>query len=109
MMTAAFALPKVNHTVSVSDFSRGKTAEIMESAQHEPVFVLSRNKPTAVLIGIEQYSALQEFMEDWLDAKMAEERLERWDGKTTVSEEEVMAHLGLTQEDVDAAPEVEFE
>ena len=108
-MTATINLPRVNQTASVSDFSRGKTAEIMERAQKAPVFVLSHNKPTAVLIGIDEYSALQEFMEDWLDAKMADERLKRWDGRTTVSEEEVMNHLGLTQEDVDAAPEVEFE
>lgn len=108
-MTATIALPKVNQTASVSDFSRGKTAEIIERAQHEPVFVLSRNKPTAVLIGIEEYSALQEFMEDWLDAKIAEERLEHWDGKTTISEEESMRRAGITEEDIAAAPEVEIE
>ncbi|KAB5606356.1 type II toxin-antitoxin system Phd/YefM family antitoxin [Bifidobacterium jacchi] len=108
-MTATIALPKVNQTASVSDFSRGKTAEIIERAQREPVFVLSRNKPTAVLIGIEEYSALQEFMEDWLDAKIAEERLDRWDGKTTISEEDVMAHLGITEADLAATPEVEIE
>lgn len=108
-MTATINLPRVNQTASVSDFSRGKTAEIMERAQRAPVFVLSHNKPTAVLIGIDEYSALQEFMEDWLDAKMAEERLKRWDGRTTVSEEESMRRAGITEADIAAAPEIEFE
>lgn len=108
-MTTALVLPRVNQTASVSDFSRGKTAEIMERAQHEPVFVLSRNKPMAVLIGIDEYSAIQEFMEDRLDSRLAEERLGRWDGRTTVSEKESMRRAGITEADIEAAPEVEFE
>lgn len=55
--------------------------------------------------------SLRQAREDAADLSLAEERLSRWDGDTSTlrSFDEVMDELGITQEEVDAMPEVEFE
>jgi len=52
-------LPETPRTVPVSDFSRGKAAQAFDAARHQPVFVYSRSKPIAVIVGIEEYERLR--------------------------------------------------
>ncbi|PLS29613.1 type II toxin-antitoxin system Phd/YefM family antitoxin [Bifidobacterium parmae] len=101
-------LPRINQTVSISDLNRGKATETCLLARKAPVVVLNRNKPTAVILDIDQYNRIQEYLEDMDDARMAEERLDHWNG-TAINEHDVMRHAGITEADIAAAPEVEFE
>lgn len=107
-MTTTIQLPQVNQTASISDFSRGKASATFELAHKAPVFVLNHNKPTAVIIGIDEYNALREHLEDLEDERLAMDRLDGWDGTTTVREEDMLQEAGLTQDDIDAAPEAEL-
>ena len=59
-------LPETPRTVPVSDFSRGKAAQAFDAARHQPVFVYSRSKPIAVIIGVDEYDRLRK-----LDAQPA--------------------------------------
>lgn len=73
-------LPRTNTYVSVSDLSRGGTSEAIDRAQDGPVFVLSRNRPVAVLLGVDAYEALLDRLEDLEDGCTGLDRLARWDG-----------------------------
>ena len=108
-MAVSMTLPRTNAYVSVSDLSRGGTSEAIDRAQDEPVFVLNHNRPVAVMIGVDEYEALLDRLEDLEDERLAMDRLDHWDGSTVVSWEESLRNAGLTQADIDAAPEVEFE
>lgn len=110
-MTTAIELPSINRTVSISDFSKGKASRIFKEAHDAPVFVLNRNKSISVILDIDQYKALQEYLEDIEDEQLAMERLERWEksGEKTFTRDESMLDAGITQADIDAAPDVEIE
>lgn len=76
--------------------------------------LVKRSVPTAVVITPDEYreyESLREAREDAADLALAEERLARWDGDTSKLEthEELMDELGITPEELDAMPEVEFE
>ena len=67
------------HLVPISDFSRGKTAQLFDDVKNNNTeyVVLKNNQPTAMLISLDMYSALVEKaskMEKLLDG-LEEERL----------------------------------
>lgn len=108
-MSSSAALGMLDRLVPVSDFSRGKAASIFSRAEHEPVFVVKRNVPKYVVMDLDEYRRMQEELEDERDYRLAMERLEANEGKPTISMDDVMAELGITQEDIDNAPAVTIE
>ncbi|WP_158095275.1 type II toxin-antitoxin system prevent-host-death family antitoxin [Collinsella sp. An2] len=105
----------LDYIVPASDLNHGKAAQIINRVQvGSPVIIVKRSVPTAVVITPEEYreyERLREAREDAADLALAEERLARWNGDTSKlkTHEELMEELGISQEEVDAMPEVEFE
>lgn len=100
----------LDNIVPISDFSRGKASQIFEKASgNTPVIVTRNNTPTAVILSPEEYRHLAEAEENLHLLGLAMERLEANKGKKLLTREEVMADLGITEEDVANAGEVEFE
>ena len=108
-MNGAAALDLLDRLVPVSDFSRGKAGVIFSRAEREPVFVVKRNKPRYVVMSLEEYRRMQEELEDERDYRLAMERLEANAGKPTVGWKEMLDSCGLTQKDIDNAPEPTIE
>lgn len=99
----------MNCLVSQTDFSKGKASEIFRRVgSQKRVIVMKNNKPSAVILSPEEYARLSEYEEDAQLLALAEKRLTESNGKL-YSREEVMKELGITQEDLDNAPEVELE
>ena len=112
----------VNRLVSISDFSKGKTAKIFEDIKknRNGYVVLKNNQPSAVLISIDEYSEIVE------KAKKMELLLEKVDEyhlinsalevSKTYKEQEahgfesVLAELGISEKEInDLEDSVEIE
>ena len=95
--------------VSISQFSKGQATQVFDRLKNEPqLVVLKNNVPAAILLSPDEFSRLAEIEENYRLLMLAQERL-------TVSslearnEVDVMRSLGITEEDVDAAEDVEIE
>ncbi len=98
----------MNSIVSVSDFNRGMAGAIFESVKRTgPKIVLKHNEPECVLMSPEYYEELIDRLEDMKDYALAIKRLSA--GGKPIPWEQVMADLGITQEEIDAAEEDEIE
>ena len=91
----------------LDDLSNGRPSAWLQRAAHNPVILIKRNKPSYVLMNIENYRALMERIEDNEDLLLAEKRLDNSTG-TTISNEEVMLDLGISPSDLAEAPEPEL-
>ena len=96
----ASALDILDDLAPISELSNGRTSALLQRADHNPVILIKRNKPSYVLMNIENYRALMERIE-------AEKRLDNSTG-TTISNEEVMLDLGISPSDLAEAPEPEL-
>ncbi len=100
----------LDNIVPISDFSRGKASQAFDRARSgNPVIVTKNNTPTAVILSPEEYKRMAEVEEDLYLLGLAIERLDANEGKALLTEQEVMDHLGITEEDIQDAGEVEFE
>jgi len=94
--------------VPVSRFNKGEAAKIFnEVAKTGMKIAVKNNKPACVLLSPERYEAI---MEEMLDLELlieAERRIA--EGGSCYSREEVMAELGITETDIEAAEDVEIE
>ena len=103
----ASALDILDDLAPISELSNGRTSALLQRADHDPVILIKRNKPSYVLMNIENYRALMERIEDNEDLLLAEKRLANSTG-TTISNEEVMLDLGISPSDLAEAPEPEL-
>ena len=103
----ASALDILDDLAPISDLSNGRTSALLLRADRDPVILIKRNKPSYVLMNIENYRALMERIEDNEDLLLAEKRLANRTG-TTISNEEVMFDLGISPSDLAEAPEPEL-
>ena len=62
--------------------------------------IIKRDKPSYVLMGIDDYQDLLDRFEDTEDARLAEKRIEDNNGRATITNADLMAELGLTEEDI---------
>ena len=85
----------MNHLVSVSAFNKGAAG--------------ARNEPECVLISPKEYAKLIEEIEDLRDYRLATERLLENAGKAAIPVEDVLKEDGISQADLDAMEDVEFE
>ena len=104
--------------IPISDFSKGKTAQIFEDVKNNNAeyIVLKNNQPTALVISIDNYREMADKaakMELLLD-KIEEKRLlgianERISDETT-DFNDVITELGFTEEEIyNGIDDVEFE
>ena len=100
----------INRTVPISQFNRGLAGKIFDEVKRSgSKVVMKNNEAEVVLVPPEEYVQLMDKLEDYELMAIALERLNRYDPEKTVPEEQVWADLGITDEELDAAGEVEFE
>lgn len=100
----------INSMVSLSDFNKGDAGKIFGNIKktNQPKLVLRRNEPECVLMSPKSYIAMMEELEDLRDYKLAIERLLK-SGDKTLSQEDVLKALNMTEFDLGDVGEVEFE
>ena len=104
----AVNMETLNSLVSISQFSKGQATQVFERLKTEAqLVVLKNNMPVAILLSPEEFSRYEEIEEDYRLMLLAQERLKA--NEKTLSEEEALKELGITEEDIDAAEDVEIE
>lgn len=96
--------------IPITQFNRGQASRIFDRLRTEPqLIVLKNNQPSAVILSPEEYERLLEIEEDYLLMMEANERLASNQDKPTKSFDEVMQDLGITEEELHLAGDVEIE
>ena len=93
--------------VPVTMFNKGYATKIFDRVKAEgQLIVLKNNAPEAVIVSTDEYTRLTEIEENYYLLMEANERLHN--AKTTLTEEDMMERLGISQADLDAADDVEI-
>ena len=103
-------LSAIEKTVPISQFNRGLAGQIFSDVKASgSKVVMKNNAAEVVLVPPDEYVEIMDTINDYLLLTMAVERMSSYDPDTLISEEDMDKQLGITQEELDAAPEVEFE
>lgn len=94
--------------VSISQFSKGQTTKVFDRLKNEPqLVVLKNNVPVAILLSPDEFSRMAEIEENYRLLMLAQERLAHDNLANARSEADVMARLGISESEIDAAEDVE--
>lgn len=100
----------IRNTVPITQFNRGLAGQIFEDVKaHGAKVVMKNNAAECVLLSPDEYVRLMDELNDARLAALAAERMAGYDPAALVSEEKVWERLGITDDDMAAAGEVEFE
>lgn len=100
----------ITKTVPISQFNRGLAGKIFSDVKAQGAKVVMKNNTAeVVLMPPAEYVEVMDALNDYLLLTMAVERMGNYDPASLVTEEEMDRRLGITQEDLDSAGEVEFE
>ncbi len=100
----------IRNTVSITQFNRGLAGQIFDDVKsHGAKVVMKNNSPECVLISPHEYLKMIDELEDARLFTIANERLAHFNPDTLIPEEKVWEELNITDEDLDAVGEVEFE
>ena len=100
----------IRDTIPISLFNRGFAGKIFDEVKQVGAKVVMKNNTAeCVLMSPEEYIRLMDELNDARLLAIAAERMTHFDPATTIPGEEVYSSLGITQEDIDACGEVEFE
>ena len=100
----------LNSLVSITQFNRGQASRIFDRLRTErQLVVLKNNQPAAVILSPEEYSRLTEAEEDYQLLLLARERLAGNNLKNAIPEQDVLSGLGITEEEIAQAEDVELE
>ena len=103
-------LSAIKKTVPISQFNRGLAGQIFSDVKASgSKVVMKNNVAEVVLVPPDEYVEIMDTINDYLLLTMAVERMSSYNPDTLISEEEMDKHLGITQDELDAVPEVEFE
>lgn len=103
-------LSAIEKTVPISQFNRGLAGQIFSDVKASgSKVVMKNNAAEVVLVPPDEYVEIMDTINDYLLLTMAVERMSSYDPDTLISEEDMDKKLSITQEELDAAPEVEFE
>lgn len=104
------ALQLLDNIVPISDFSHGRSsAAFSRVGDDNPVVVLRHNTPAYVIVTPDEYRRSKESEEDLELLSLAMERTSRTGLDDCVSMADLMAKYDITQDELDAMDEVEFE
>lgn len=100
----------IRNTVPITQFNRGLAGQIFEDVRaHGAKVVMKNNAAECVLLSPDEYLRLMDELNDARLRAMAAERMADLDPDTLIPGERVQERLGITQADLDAVGEVEFE
>lgn len=95
--------------VPITRFNKGEASRIFDEVKAgSPKMVLKNNQPVCVLLAPEQYENLIEMLSDQILLEEAESRMERYTPQDTMTRQEIMESLGITQDELDGV-DVEIE
>ena len=100
----------IRNTVPITQFNRGLAGQIFEDVKATGAkVVMKNNSAECVLLAPDEYLRIMDELNDARLAALAAERALRLDPSTLIPEEKVWKRLGITDDDLAMAPEVEFE
>lgn len=100
----------IRNTIPITQFNRGYAGQIFEDVKvHGAKVVMKNNTAECVLLSPDEYVRLMDELNDARFLVLAAERLANFDPAALIPEEKVWDRLGITDEELDAAGEVEFE
>lgn len=99
----------LENIVSISSFGRGESSKNFLKAKEAPVIVVKNNIPEAVIVTAAEYKRLTGIEEDYLLLSESLRRLGSDSAGSTLSQDDVLSRLGVTQEDIEAAEEAELD
>lgn len=103
-------LSAIEKTIPISQFNRGLAGKIFSDVKSSgSKVVMKNNSAEVVLVSPDEYVEIMDTINDYLLLTMSVERMSSYDPDTLISEEEMDTRLGITQEDLNSIPEVEFE
>lgn len=106
----AISAETLRSLVSISQFSKGQATQVFDRLKNEPqLVVLKNNVPAAILLSPDEFSRLAEIEENYRLLLLAQERLDHDNLANARDESDVMARLGITEDAIDAAEDVEIE
>lgn len=95
--------------VPISRFNKGEANRIFDEVESEGTkIVMKNNRPACVLISPNQYESLMEMLSDSIMLEEAESRMAHYNPEESLSQEDMMKALGITEEDMDGI-EIEIE
>lgn len=95
--------------VPITRFNRGEANKIFDEVNEYGVkIVLKNNAPACVLVDPQKYESMVETLEDYALYFEAEKRMKSSESSQTISSEQLMSELGISQSEIDEA-EVEIE
>ena len=104
------AMKHINdHIVPITRFNKGEANKIFDEVSRDGFrYVVKNNQVKCILISPDAYDKLIDEIEDYYDAKWAEERLARSSGDT-ISMKEVARKYSINEEDLKGIPDVTIE
>ena len=96
--------------VSISQFSKGQATQVFDRLKNEPqLVVLKNNVPAAILLSPDEFSRLAEIEENYRLLLLAQQRLDHDNLANARSEVDVMTRLGISEDAIENAGDVEIE
>ncbi len=100
----------IRDTISISLFNRGLAGKIFDDVKQSGAKVVMKNNTAeCVLMSPEEYVRLMDEVNDARLLSLANERMQNFNPENLTSSEDLYKELGITEEDLDAIGEVEFE
>ena len=106
----AIAADILQSLVPISQFNKGQAAKIFDRLHSEnELIVLKNNQPSAIILSPEEYTRLTEIEEDYYLLLEANRRLEADGNNKTVSLDTEMNQLGISEDELLDAEDVDIE
>ena len=100
----------IRDTISISLFNRGLAGKIFEDVkQCGAKVVMKNNSAECVLLSPDEYVKLMDEVNDARLLSIANERMQNFNPANLISSEDLYKELGITEDDLEAIGEVEFE
>ena len=104
------AMQHINdHIVPITRFNKGEANKIFDEVSRDGFrYVVKNNQVKCILISPEAYDKLIDEIEDYYDAKWAEERLSQSSGDK-ISMKDVAKKYSINEKDLESIPDVTIE
>ena len=104
------AMQRINdHIVPITRFNKGEANKIFDEVSRDGFrYVVKNNKVKCILMSPEAYDQLIDEIEDYYDAKWADERISHSAGKT-VPMSKMAEKYSISREDLESIPDVEID
>ncbi len=96
--------------VSITQFNKGQASKIFDRLKTERrIVVLKNNAPSAIILSPDEYLRLLEIEEDSILLNLVEQRLAGYNPGDGIMYDEALLKMGLTQEEIENAEDLELE